>query len=406
MTVFDYKPSKKPTIILLSGKSGSGKDFVANTMKDILEEDGNKVLITHYADLLKYILKTFFNWDGKKDENGRQLLQTVGTAKIRNIDPDFWVDFIRFILSAFYKVWDYVLIPDARFENEIGKIKNNLCASYNVITVRVERNNAEPKLTLEQQQHESETALDDYVFDYYYENKYDEALSRTKIRDFLCFIIGETRRKLFIDLDMTVFNTVQAITRMYNEDFWYYPDFEQVIWTDVKSWGFNELSLATPEYIANCFNQSRFFDKVKMFVDAEKVIYKLRHKYNIVFVSHGNAPNLRLKKRYIENYFPYAEFIGVDIDEYEDKSCVDMSGRGNIFIDDIPKNLNNSNAEIKICYGDYEWNKGNEFNLLEENHYKVSDWGQIEDLLLYFNNSFNYCHYIRRPTWFEDFETE
>ena len=45
---------KKSTVILFSGSASSGKDYVANIMKEQLEEKGNRVLITHYADLLKY----------------------------------------------------------------------------------------------------------------------------------------------------------------------------------------------------------------------------------------------------------------------------------------------------------------------------------------------------------------
>ena len=161
--------SKKPTVILLSAKSGHGKDYIANIMKQQFEENGNKVLITHYADLLKYILKTFFNWDGKKDEHGRHLLQYVGTDVIRKKIPDYWVNFISEIISLFPNEWDYILIPDARFQNEIEVMQRN--SNVNVIAIRINRINYESKLTKEQQQHPSEISLDEYDFDYYITNK-------------------------------------------------------------------------------------------------------------------------------------------------------------------------------------------------------------------------------------------
>lgn len=37
-----------------------GKDYTANILKRLMEEDNKKVLICHYADLLKYICKTYF----------------------------------------------------------------------------------------------------------------------------------------------------------------------------------------------------------------------------------------------------------------------------------------------------------------------------------------------------------
>ena len=60
--------SKK--VILISGKARSGKDTLAKVLGDYLKEQGKDVLITHYADSLKYICETVFKWDGKKDEKG------------------------------------------------------------------------------------------------------------------------------------------------------------------------------------------------------------------------------------------------------------------------------------------------------------------------------------------------
>lgn len=150
-------------IICISGKARHGKDITATYLSEALETRGYSVLVTHYADLLKYICKTFFDWDGKKDEYGRDLLQIVGTEVIRKKDPDFWVKFIRDILQFFPDRWDYVLIPDCRFPNEIDVIKAEFA---DTIHVRVYRPDCESPLTEEQQNHISETALDDTIPDY------------------------------------------------------------------------------------------------------------------------------------------------------------------------------------------------------------------------------------------------
>lgn len=150
-------------IILISGKAQSAKDTTAKIMKSQLESVGKKVLITHYADLLKYICKTFFNWDGEKDENGRSILQYVGTDTIRKKNEDYWVDFLVKFLDMFYFDWDYVIIPDTRFPNEIECMKENFkCLVH---TIRVERPNFISLLTEEQLNHPSECALDKYNMD-------------------------------------------------------------------------------------------------------------------------------------------------------------------------------------------------------------------------------------------------
>jgi hypothetical protein len=154
-------------VILFSGKATEGKDASANILKELLEQDGEKVLIVHYADLLKYICKTFFEWDGKKDDIGRNLLQKTGTDVIRKKMPNFWVQFVADILLMFPDDWNYCLIPDCRFPNEI-KFMNNL---LDTTAVRVTRLNYKSPLTEEQKNHISETALDNYQFDYYLDSE-------------------------------------------------------------------------------------------------------------------------------------------------------------------------------------------------------------------------------------------
>jgi hypothetical protein len=150
-------------IILVSAKAQSGKDFVSQILKSELESEGDNVLITHYADLLKYICKTFFEWNGGKDTEGRTLLQYIGSDIIRKKDPNYWVNFIISILKLFPNEWDYVIIPDTRFPNEIEELKSKF---DDVITLRINRINFDNGLTEEQKNHISETSLDNYDFDY------------------------------------------------------------------------------------------------------------------------------------------------------------------------------------------------------------------------------------------------
>ena len=154
-------------VICISGHAGSGKDTVAEMMCAQLRAHGYRVLITHYADLVKYVCRTFFDWNGEKDVAGRTLLQYVGTDKVRSQSPDYWVNFVASMLTFFDDRWDVVLIPDCRFPNEVEMMQHY---GFDTVSVRVERDNFETKLTAEQQAHSSETAMDNFEFDYVLHN--------------------------------------------------------------------------------------------------------------------------------------------------------------------------------------------------------------------------------------------
>lgn len=164
--------------IIISGKSGSGKDMMAQFMKEELAKHNQKALIIHYADAVKWFCRDFLDWDGKKDEVGRTLLQMVGTDIVRARHPNFWVGIVVGLIQAFepYKDFDVAIVPDARFENEVNISLENL---KNCVSVRIERTtNGEPwvnpTLTEDQRNHPSETSLDCFAFDYVVHN--DEGL--------------------------------------------------------------------------------------------------------------------------------------------------------------------------------------------------------------------------------------
>lgn len=156
-------------IICISGKARHGKDTFAGFLADALERRGQKVVIFHYADLLKFIAKQYFGWDGVKDEAGRTLLQKIGTDIVRERDPDFWVNYAIDLFSMFSEEWGYVLIPDCRFPNEIQRMKE---AGFNRVEhFEISRGASfDNGLTEAQKNHPSETALDDAEADHYIRN--------------------------------------------------------------------------------------------------------------------------------------------------------------------------------------------------------------------------------------------
>lgn len=165
-------------------------------------------------------------------------------------------------------------------------------------------------------------------------------------------------RKIFIDLDGVVFDTIKTIVDIYNDDHIMYKNFKLVNPSDIETWDFDELYLESREYIDSYFNQPRFFTDLSLMKGSKWLINKLHDKHNweVIFCSAGSYPNLQLKRRWIDKNFSYADFIPVELPTYTDKSMVNMSGA--VFLDDSCKNLETSNADIKICFGkEYVWNK-------------------------------------------------
>jgi hypothetical protein len=149
-------------VILLSGTAESGKTTVASMLKKKLEEDNKKCLIINFADALKFIAKTYFGWDGVKNEAGRKILQQLGTDVVRKRNPRFWIDFVLNFIRVFNIDYDYFLVGDVRFSNE------KYCfieAKMDVLSINVVRLDFENKLTEEQKNHPSEKGLVGF-FDY------------------------------------------------------------------------------------------------------------------------------------------------------------------------------------------------------------------------------------------------
>lgn len=175
-------------IILISAKSQHGKDAAAALMKNQLEERGEKVLTIHFADPVKWFARDFYNWDGKKDKDGRALLQYIGTTMMRTYDQFYWGRIISEFVAAASNDFTYALIPDWRFFSEKTAIER-----YNddVTTVRITRLNPDgsiyenPLMTYTQLTHISETELDNAFFDYCIINDGDINQLEEKVNKFI-----------------------------------------------------------------------------------------------------------------------------------------------------------------------------------------------------------------------------
>ena len=145
-------------IYVIAGKARHGKDTTAIAIRKAYKD--KKVINLAYANYIKEFAKKISNWDGKEETKPRELLQTLGTDIVRDkIDKDFFVKRLCDDIRVYSYYFDIITISDARFPNEIDIPKNFF---ENVISIKVVRNHFESPLTLKQQNHATETALDNY----------------------------------------------------------------------------------------------------------------------------------------------------------------------------------------------------------------------------------------------------
>lgn len=164
-------------IYLLGHKARSGKDTLAHEM--IVREGYYRFA---FADKLKSLSKDLFNLTDEqvygslkespderyKLEDGsyltpRIIVQKMGTEVGRNIYKNIWAEYVAYKISKFPS--SKFVITDFRFPNEYDAIKQICGSTATVVTIRIDRPNRTAV-----NEHVSETALNDFKFDYVINN--------------------------------------------------------------------------------------------------------------------------------------------------------------------------------------------------------------------------------------------
>lgn len=172
--------NKNPKIYIISGKSGSGKTEAVGLIKKICKD--KKVIDLAFAYSIKHYTKQITGWDGSEDTKPRSFLQNLGVELIKEkIDSNLVVNGMIEDIKVYSYFFDLIVISDARFIEEIESIRNN----FNNVTV-IRLIGKENKLTKEEQNHISETALDNYNnYDYVIKNDLIESNLEQSLRDIL-----------------------------------------------------------------------------------------------------------------------------------------------------------------------------------------------------------------------------
>ena len=156
-------------VYVIGGKAGCGKNTTANYIKDFYENLGKKVVITEISKYLKIFAYEVKNWDGKRETKPRAFLQEVGSTIRHEIyNEDFLINRFLEDLKVYERFVDVVIVADARLPREIDLIKEKC----NAVSIEVINEFNDYKLKGEENNHETETALNNYdKFDYVLHNQ-------------------------------------------------------------------------------------------------------------------------------------------------------------------------------------------------------------------------------------------
>ena len=146
-------------IFLVAGKSGSGKGEVAKIIESYYLSIGKKTIITSFSKYIKTYAKEIIKWDGKEPKP-RKFLQDLGVTIRENMDmPLFFVNRMIEDIRVYNMYFDTVIIDDVRLPIEIDELKKTFKEVYAIYVVN---QFAPSKLTIEEQMHITETALENY----------------------------------------------------------------------------------------------------------------------------------------------------------------------------------------------------------------------------------------------------
>ena len=187
-----------------------------------------------------------------------------------------------------------------------------------------------------------------------------------------------SKPKMFLDLDSTITNSVLAYTKVYNKIYQYYPDFKTADPNKLKQYNLKDICPLVNNPL-DIFDHDLFFKYLEFINDnTYEILEKLSRKYQLIVVTIGTPTNLSKKSLWLKKKLPFIKdyILLFNGDCRMDKGIVDMSGVGNIFIDDVSSNLFSSNAETKILYGKrFEWNMDWDKEICD-------NWSEIEHRFL------------------------
>lgn len=167
---------REPIIFLIAGKARSGKSTVGEIIKNNYVSNNKKVVVSPITKYLKKYIEEITGEEINEVNKPRELLQNISSVVIKKElrMENFFVNRLVEDLKIYSYFFDVIVIPDVRFEKEIGIVKDNF---LNVVSIGVVRENYKSDLSLDEQNDITEVSLDKYDnYDYKIinDNNYDK----------------------------------------------------------------------------------------------------------------------------------------------------------------------------------------------------------------------------------------
>lgn len=153
-------------LYLISGRARNGKDSMSQMIREEYESRGKRVCFIQLMRPLKWLLREYFDWDGREETKPREKLQKMGTELIREKleMPFYFIDRLTENIKILESFYDVFLVTDVRLPLEIEMLKQRF---EGAISINICRLNYESELSREEQVHFTEVALSEYQkFDY------------------------------------------------------------------------------------------------------------------------------------------------------------------------------------------------------------------------------------------------
>lgn len=186
-------------------------------------------------------------------------------------------------------------------------------------------------------------------------------------------------RKLFLDFDCTIVDSVKTYCNIYNELYKHREGFKEADFNKVNRYDLKD-QCPMAAHQEEIFSSERFFRELEFMPDAKEIIERLSKEYELIICSIGTLENISYKAKWIKDNLNFIKNVVLISNNVEkggiktDKSVINMKDA--IFIDDHGDNLVNSSAELKICFGkEYEWNKNWQGK-------RCFNWRSVEEILL------------------------